>query len=538
MSDWDVIGGDPAPGSPDSIAAAEAVLSKVSSMASEARQSLLSAAGDLDVSRWRGTAADVFRRDISALPTELADVVVSYEEASAALSAYRRALQSAQQEAAGVRAAATQAAADASQASAQQAQAQMSVAGLRSQLNSAMNQLSVLRKQLALATDPATHATLQTSANSAQSSVMRYESDLRSAQSAHDRHAGDAAEARDRFDRAIGQAESIRSEVGSAVTTAAELLARAERDAQLPSVVQRTMSELRETIVEYGPVLADTLQLGASLFAMAAVILPFGAPVLLACALICAAGSLAVAILADSLSPGGFTPDRLLDLGVKTLTLITLALIPEAGLVAKGAGLVARSSEGVATVVKGAAVFAKGAGWAANGLSAAQAYEEHGQAGLEFAAGGMVLGFAGSRFAGSKAGGVLAGNVIGSVKKSPTLTRLLQGVSKDVANSHGTVLSIPLVSHSPYVQSLYGVGSVKGGEFLTGPVIKTGAQGHALSSSALAAKVGEDAEAATDGATSLVTDVLPPDPEKEIDINLPIRGSGARPPASGAGGSR
>ena len=484
-------------------------MSKVSSMAAEARQSLVGAAGELDVSRWRGTAADGFRQDIGALPTQLTDVVVSYEEASAALSAYRLALQSAQREAGGVRAAAMQAAADASQASAQQSQAQQTAAGLQSQLSSAVYRRNVLRTQLAAATDPATHTTLQSSVNTAQSGVMRFEADLQSAQAAHDRHAGDAAEARDRLARSLGQAESIRSQVGAAVATAAALLARAERDAHLPNMVQRTVSELRETIVEYGPVLADTLQLGASLFMLAAMFLPLGAPVFMACALICTGGSLLATLAVDSLSPGGLTTDRLLDLGVKTLTLIAMALVPEAGMLAKGAG------------------------WAATGASTLQEYKQHGPDGLAFALGGMVLGTAGSKF-----GGAIAGKVLGSAKKNPTVRRLLRDVSKDIANSHTKVLSVPVVSHSPYVQSLYGVGSVKGGQFLNGTVTKPSSQAHALSSAALATQLGESAGAATDSITDWVkTKLLKPNTDVQIDINLPMRGSEAQQPG-GAGGLR
>jgi len=503
-----VIGGDPAPGSPDSVAAAAAVLSRVSSMASEARQALLGAAGELDVGRWRGTAADVFRQDVGTLPKELADVVVSYEEASAALCTYRQALQSAQRDAVGVRAAATQAAADAMAADAQQRQAQQTAAGARSQVSSGIYRLNVLRKQLAVTSDPATNASLQTSVNAAQCSVTRYEADLRSAQAAHDRHAGDAAEAKGRLARAIGQAESIRGQVSAAVTTAATLLARAERDAQLPNLVQQKMSELRDAVLEYGPVLADTLQLGASMFALAAIVFPFGAPVFLAGALICAGGSLLATLSVDSVSPGGLTTDRLLDLGVRTLTLIAMALAPGAGMLAKGAG------------------------WAATAASAGQQYKEHGDAGLYFLAGGMVLGFVGS-----KVGGVLVGKAIGSAKKSATLTRLLQGVSKDVASSHNKVLNVPLVSHSPYVQSLYGVGTVKGGQFLPGPIPKPRPQDHALSSAAVAAKAGEIGGEATDHLTDwLKTQLLQPDAEKEIDINLPIRGSEARSDRSAGGG--
>ncbi|MGZ4531126.1 MAG: hypothetical protein ACXVXP_02110 [Mycobacteriaceae bacterium] len=509
MSDWDVIGGDPAPGSPDTVAAAAAVLSRVSSMASEARQALLGADGELDVSRWRGTAADAFRQDVSTLPRDLGDVAISYEEASAALLAYERALQSAQLAAASIRAAATQAASDATHARAQQGRAEQAAAGARSQLNSAVYRLSVLRKQIALATDPAARAALQASANAEQSSVARHEADLGLAQAAHDRHARDAAEAQDRLGDAIRQAESIRRQVSSAVDTAASLLARAERDAHVPNLVQQEMAKIRETIVEYGPVLADTLQLGASLFALAALILPFGAPAFMACALICAGGSLLATLTVDSLAPGGLTTDRLLDLGVKTLTLIAMALVPEAGLLAKSAG------------------------WAATGASTLQQYEEHGSEGLAFVVGGMLLGAAGS-----KAGGAVAGKVFGSVRKNATVGRLLQGVSNDIAKSNSKVLTVPLVSHSQYVQSLYGLGRIPPGGFLRGNGVSSAPQGRALKSSALAAEAGEmGGETATHLADWVATKMLKPDTSQEIDINLPIRGSGVRQDRSGAGGS-
>jgi uncharacterized protein YukE len=98
--DWDLVGGDPAPGDPDAYADLSGALGETASNAEEAHGRLKKLKDNVDESIWRGKAADAFREEIDKLPDHLAKLMTSYQAAADAMATYGRTLRALQQEAA------------------------------------------------------------------------------------------------------------------------------------------------------------------------------------------------------------------------------------------------------------------------------------------------------------------------------------------------------------------------------------------------------------------------------------------------------
>ena len=68
---WEVVGGDPAPGEPDAYFELARALGATASNAEDAHRRLRAIGDQVDESIWRGEAADAFREKIGELPDKL-----------------------------------------------------------------------------------------------------------------------------------------------------------------------------------------------------------------------------------------------------------------------------------------------------------------------------------------------------------------------------------------------------------------------------------------------------------------------------------
>lgn len=361
---WELIGGDPAPGSPESVRTAATALKSVAELAGEVLQSLTQETGEVGVERWKGTAADTFRQDIAHLPDSLRDVERSYDEASKALISYEGTLERAQYDARAALTAATQAAADRDQAKSRRDSAQHNADALRSQRRSAGVRLESLRLQQSVSLDPVHRSSLDSPIASTRSQVSRLDADVADADHAVARQTAAINEAEDRLRRASGQADAIRHEISDAVDRAVAALKQAERDAHLPSWLQRTEADLKQDWKTYSPVLAESvhkleadaknwlqtygpevinlLDDAQMVFAIAAMIPTPLSPFLAGAALACGATALILSAAKDATQPGGITTKDWLDLGVRTLSVASDGVLLKAGKVAKTAEEAAR----------------------------------------------------------------------------------------------------------------------------------------------------------------------------------------------------
>jgi hypothetical protein len=85
VSDWDLIGGDPAPGDPFAVRVIARGLDKSAREAYEASRALGTIGGDLVGCRWDGNAANQFREDLDPVPADLARMAGSYDRVARAL---------------------------------------------------------------------------------------------------------------------------------------------------------------------------------------------------------------------------------------------------------------------------------------------------------------------------------------------------------------------------------------------------------------------------------------------------------------------
>ena len=448
---WELIGGDPAPGSPDAVASAASALRTVSDLATEAHNNLVQQAGQAGITRWKGSAADTFRDDIHKLPTQLDDLTVSYREASGALVSFHYTLEQAQFDARAALAAAQQAIADRDAAKARMQAAQAEADALSSQHRSAQLKLAGLQTQQTVSIDPVHRTSLNSPIAATRSQLSRLDGDLGSARQNVSRHTQSMHDAQSRLDQAVRAADGIRSRITAAVDVAVRVLQQAERDGHLPNWWQQHLTETKQLLVEYGPVLIQSLKLCETLFSLAALVFPPGAAIFGAAALICGVGVLLLSAATYASSPGGLTPARWLDLGKDTLD-------------------VAVSATGLAGASKlaSAAKFATASKWLGYSQEAEDVGEQtyrNGTKGLVVATTTHLLGHgtenalgAGLRKASAQAA------------KSEKVVSVLDAISRDVGRSKTTVLGVPLVSgmDSRATQSLLASGRDKFGHLAYG----------------------------------------------------------------------
>lgn len=99
VRNWNVVGGNPAPGDPAAYDELAGRLRRTASNAENAHRRLSSLKDSVDDSIWKGEAADAFKEQIGKLPGDLKKLFESYEAAADAMAGYGRTLTTLQTEA-------------------------------------------------------------------------------------------------------------------------------------------------------------------------------------------------------------------------------------------------------------------------------------------------------------------------------------------------------------------------------------------------------------------------------------------------------
>lgn len=86
--DWEMVGGDPAPGEPSAYVELSRVFGRTAEAAGDAQRRLKAIQDQVDDAIWRGKSADGFRGRIDKLPGQLEKLHASYDRAGDAMSAY------------------------------------------------------------------------------------------------------------------------------------------------------------------------------------------------------------------------------------------------------------------------------------------------------------------------------------------------------------------------------------------------------------------------------------------------------------------
>jgi uncharacterized protein YukE len=92
VRNWDLVGGNPAPGDPTAYDELAGALRRTSTNAENAHKRLSSLKDSVDDSIWKGDAADAFKEQIGKLPGDLQKLFESYEAAADAMAEYGRKL--------------------------------------------------------------------------------------------------------------------------------------------------------------------------------------------------------------------------------------------------------------------------------------------------------------------------------------------------------------------------------------------------------------------------------------------------------------
>ena len=388
---WDILQGNPAPGSPAELDVTVRAFTRVSVQAEDARSALNKVATAVDPSIWQGTAANAFRDSLDQLPDQLAKVGISYADAARALRDYCATLTSAQARAAALRQTAEDAAAEIARAESRARDAQDHADAAERRRRDATIRRDTLRRQLASTTDASMHAQVANQLASADAAVRRAQGDHDQSCGRRDAHRRAADSAREHLSRTIAQAKRLFQDVTAAAEAAARLIEAAESEAQLPNWLEQRLTEAKEILVTYGPVLVDTLQLAATLFSIAAAVLPIGAPIFLTASLICGGAALLLNIGITAASPAGFTTAKLLELGLQALTVAAAAC-----------GLGAISN------LKWAATASKVIDVTSSAGNVAKGYVDGGVGGAVTAAGCVLLGKGVAKVGGAALKGVAA----------------------------------------------------------------------------------------------------------------------------------
>jgi hypothetical protein len=506
---WELIGGDPAPGSADAVGSAAEAFRRVASLARETRDGMVKDVAQLGVGKWKGTAAAAFREDVRELPARLHEVDESYETAGRALSAFRTQLDGQQGHARAALTAAEQADRDRRSAQQRLDAARMDADSLRAQKRSASAHLLLVQAQQKATIDPVQRANLDSAVASARSRVNRLSTEVNAAEQTVHRHTTAVHEAEARLKRAQADAAAIRERMTTYVDGAVAALKQAEKYGNLPDFWERLSADAKQALITYGPVFAESLQMASELFALAGTLFPPGAVIFKSASLILGASGLLVSAATYAVSPGGLTTDRWIDLGEKTLKL----------------GITATGLAG-ASKLSSASRFADASKWlerAEDVEEIARATKDHGAQGFVLASGSFVVGYGVGKLADS---GLRHATV--AANRNPEIARRLDDMSRSIGHSETTVLGVPLVNDmdSRATQSLLTTTRRGGGQFVFGNQAGTAPSiaDHMMGTEDVADLQNQVAEAlpheAADKTLDWALDQLPTAPEPEIDIDL------------------
>lgn len=230
MTDWSILGGDPAPGDADAFESVANALRPIIEIGQSSADSIRSMASQASSDLWSGIAASAFAESVHAIPSDLADLAVAHQTAVRALEDYAATLRSLQQQATQVLSTALSDQQSADRASARLNSAENSYNSANEQYWFYSSKVDVLEVERDVANAAGEHAAstwishqivLATeSRNAAWSARAAAESDIQSAQSALNSARQDVANEQQ-------AARSIASERQSAAQTLAALLASA-----------------------------------------------------------------------------------------------------------------------------------------------------------------------------------------------------------------------------------------------------------------------------------------------------------------------
>lgn len=511
MTSWQLIGGDPAPGSPRGVEAAATAFDKVVSHVEKIRDGLRGAGAEHSVASWKGEAAEKFRSQVKTLPRDLGLVALSYRQASAALRVYASALRDAQQTAVRIRESARQAAETAHRAESERNRYEEELRALDARLRSARLRRDETQRRYNEATDPAVRSTLQAELGAARALVSRLESDHRAAMSARERHERARRTALDHLERQRRAATVVRDRMGRAADTAVRKLERAEKEAQLPGWLTRAGTDSKLWVQTYGPVFADTFCKGAEWFSIAAKVLPVGAPVFLSFAAAFGGASLLTHWVVAGASDDGLTAEELWKLGGSVL--VTVGAVSGLGALARGAGT-------AATAAKYASA-AKYLGYAKEGTDLGEAYAKDGWAGAGTHMTGVVVGYGVGLVSAHAVKGVVNG-----MNSNPVTSSWLDAASASVKNSG---IRTADVTYTRSAQSILGYGRIPPGGSLPAHDGLENLASHALSEKAVDAAFQESGAkeladwTAEEGARFLAERFSTGETAGSIPVTLPMR---------------
>lgn len=511
--DWGILNGDPAPGSLDSVDQVVRDFDHVAKRTAEAAVTLRRIGGEAGIQSWKGTASAAFRDHLGKVPSQLDKAAGSYDAAVRALRTYREFLAQAQQRANALRALANQAASDEATAEQRLRDAKARLNSLVEQRRTTLANVTQLKLRIAVTTDAAAKTQLQTELTRLQATVRRQDADISAARAEVTRRERERDDARRRLDSARRQAGQLAEETRRAADTAVRQLQGAEQQAQLPNAAERAWTEAREMLVEYGPVLVDTLRLGSTLFSIAAAVFPVGAPIFLAASLICGGAGLLLNLAVTANSPGGFTSAKLWELGGQALGVLATA----AGLGAVKAAAAGASS---ASWLGGTA---KVLNWGQSGAELGKDYATGGVAGLISGAGTLLLA-KGTSYVGGK---VLQAGV-GGLNHVPLVKDRIKSLSVAVRQEpgpFGTTLTTTTIRDQ---QALLAGSHIPPGGFTYGNTGSSNPLDHRLGQKATSALFEDSVKDAVDltleklGVEEGITSFIQTAPSTpEIDINLP-----------------
>ena len=444
MTDWGVLGGqDPAPGSIQSVQQVAGAFRRVERDAADIHSNLSSMVSKVGPDVWSGLGATAFHDKAKTLPPDLANASESFGAAASALERYETVLESSQHRAMNLLTTAEEVSHRLDQAKASLKDAKALKSREEAALATAQRDLFLLKGQQALAVDPVQQADLarrvttqsslvaqrQRSVDETAGEIRSLEASRRQLQSELDGYKQDA--------------DTLANTVRQAAERAVSELRDAERQADLPSWETRTWTDTEETIALYGPVVADSLELGTTLFSVAGKVFPPGAAVFSVCALVCGGLSIGVNLASAECSPEGMTTAKLIHIGGSALSMAATAC-----------GMPAAESGAAA----GWSVAAKLFTFSSSASGVAEAGVKDGVKGVETQLISLGIGFGVAK---------LADVGFSKLAKSPVMSGVLNSISKNIRSSaDGTgkigALTVP-ANDSRALQSCLSVNVPPGG---------------------------------------------------------------------------
>lgn len=224
MTDWGHIGGDPAPGCPDTIDALAASWGAVSTHGDVVLNSLRRTGDAMAGSGWTGNAAEAMARRLAEVVPHLDLYVVSYGQAATALKRYGSELRGLQSAALRTAAQANEAAAQLERAKAQSESARAAVSSAKGQVSAAKQATLRSAASATTAIDPVSLAASQRDAAAAQQASRVAASRLNEASRAQAAAIANVKHWQSQLDDARRQAGSIRGKAHDIASACAAAL--------------------------------------------------------------------------------------------------------------------------------------------------------------------------------------------------------------------------------------------------------------------------------------------------------------------------